>query len=154
MKCPNCGSSQIFVVNSRSTKEETQIWRRRKCEDCGERFTTHETIDLTHLVVIKKSGKRERFSRAKLYSGIFWSTHGSKIIDKQKFVDEITSQIERKILFLKKKVISTEEIAEIVLKQLSTTNISVFLRFLSYREQLWTKSELDRKLKKYLIKNN
>lgn len=152
MKCPNCGSSQIFVVNSRSTREETQIWRRRKCEDCGERFTTHETIDLSHLVVIKKSGKRERFSRAKLYSGIFWSTHGSKIIDKQKFVDEITSQIERKILFLKKKVISTEEIAEIVLKQLSITNISVFLRFLSYREQLRTKSELDRELKKYLVK--
>lgn len=153
MKCPNCGSSQIFVVNSRSTKEETQIWRRRKCEHCGERFTTHETIDLSHLVVIKKSGKRERFSRAKLYSGIFWSTDGSKIVDKQKFVDEITSQIERKILFLKKKVISTEEIAKIVLRQLSIVNISVFLRFLSYKEQLRTKSELDRELKKYLTKS-
>lgn len=154
MKCPNCGSSQIFVVNSRSTKEETQIWRRRKCADCGERFTTHETIDLSHLVVVKKSGKRERYSRAKLYSGIFWSTHGSKIIDKQKFVDETTSQIERKILFLKKKVISTEEIAEIVLRQLSIVNISVFLRFLSYREQLQTKNELGKELKRYLSKKN
>lgn len=152
MKCPNCGSSQIFVVNSRSTKEETQIWRRRKCEDCNERFTTHETIDLSHLVVIKKSGKRERFIRAKLYSGIFWSTHGSKLSDKQRIVDKITSEVEREILSLRRKVIPTSEIAEIVLRHLSSTNISMFLRFLSYREQLQTKSELDRELKKYLVK--
>lgn len=152
MKCPNCGSSQTFVVNSRSTKEETQIWRRRKCEDCGERFTTHETIDLSHLVVIKKSGKRERFSRAKLYSGIFWSTHGVKLSDRQQMVDGITSGVEREILSLRRKVIFTNEIAEIVLRRLSNTNISVFLRFLSYREQLRTKAELDRELKKYLVK--
>lgn len=149
MKCPNCGSSQIFVVNSRSTKEETQIWRRRKCEDCQKRFTTHETIDLSHLVVIKKSGKRERFSRAKLYSGIFWSTHGVKLTDKQRFVDKITSEVEKEVLSLKRKVISTDEIAEIVLKHLSKLHVSIFLRYLSYREQLKTKAELERQLKKY-----
>lgn len=152
MNCPNCGSNQTFVVNSRSTKEETMIWRRRKCEDCGKRFTTHETIDLSHLVVIKKSGKRERFSRVKLYSGILWSTHGVKLSDRERVVDKITSGIEQEILSLKRKVISTNEIAFIVLRHLSSTNISVFLRFLSYREQLRTKQELDRELKKYLVK--
>lgn len=152
MKCPNCGSSQTFVVNSRPAKEETQIWRRRECEDCKKKFTTHELIDLSHLIVIKKSGKRERFSRAKLYSGIFWSTHGVNIADKQKFVDKVTSGIEKEVLSLKKKVIYSNEIAEISLRYLSSTNISVFLRFLSYREQLRTKQELDRELKKYLVK--
>lgn len=152
MKCPFCGSYQVYVINSRSTKGELQIWRRRECRECNKKFTTHETIDLSHLIVVKKSGKKERFSRAKLYSGIFWSTHGVKLADRQRIVDKITSRVEKEILSLKRKVISTNDIADIVLRTLLSTNISLFLRFLSYREQLRTKSELDRELKKYLVK--
>jgi len=150
MKCPHCGSYQIFVINSRPTKGETQIWRRRQCETCGKRFTTHEIIDLSHLIVIKKSGHRERFSRIKLYSGILWATLGTKIPNREKVVDKITFDIEKEILGLKKKVIASEEVGSIVLKHLHRTNAALFLRFLSYHKDIQTKKELEKALKKYL----
>jgi len=150
MNCPNCGSSQTFVVNSRSTKNEMQIWRRRLCVDCKQRFTTHETIDLSHLVVIKKSGKKERFSRVKLFSGIFWATHGVKLVNRQRTVDVITGGVEKEILGLKKKMVTSKEISEIVLRYLMKANVSVFLRFISYQKQLKTSRELKKEIQKYI----
>lgn len=149
MICPYCHSNQTFVVNSRSTNNEMQIWRRRLCNNCQKRFTTHEAIDLSHLSVSKGDGHHEKFSRIKLYSGIFWATHGVKIIDRQKVVDRITNDIEKEILLLKKKVVTSEEIAQIVLNHLYKSNTSIFLRFLSYRTQIRTKGEMQRELKKY-----
>jgi transcriptional repressor NrdR len=150
MNCPNCGSYQTFVINSRPTKEGFQIWRRRICENCQKRFTTHEIIDLSHLVVIKRSGKKERFSRIKLYSGILWATLGVKIPNRERVFDKITTGIEKEILSLKKKIITSAEIAKIVLKHLYQAHASVFLRFFSYHKNLQTKEEMKKELKKYL----
>lgn len=150
MICPYCGSSQVFVINSRSTKEEMQIWRRRECIKCGNRYTTHETIDLSHLVVIKKSGRKERFSRVKLYSGILWATIGVNLPHREQTVNKITEGIEREILSLKRKVLTSQEIGDIVLKHLSLTAPAVFLRFLTYYKDLKNQKEIKRELGKYL----
>ena len=40
MKCPICESENIRVTNVRT--REGKIYRRRKCLDCGEKFTTYE----------------------------------------------------------------------------------------------------------------
>ena len=103
MECPYCHSLQTEVVNSRPTQKETQIWRRRKCEECNEIFTTHELVDLSNLIVVKKSGKSEIFNHSKLYSGIYGATIGSKTPDREKVVEKITREVEREILFLKRK---------------------------------------------------
>lgn len=150
MNCPHCGSSQTFVINSRPTKGEMQIWRRRRCQKCQKRFTTHEIIDLSHLIVIKKSGKKERFSRVKLFSGILWATMGVKVPNREKVVDKITAGVEKEILSLKRKAIHSEGIAQIVLKHLRLANASVFLRFLSYQKDLRTRQEMSRELGKWV----
>ncbi len=65
MKCPKCNSTQSKVVDSRHADELNAIRRRRECENCGTRFTTFEHIEVSQLIVVKKDGTREQFSREK-----------------------------------------------------------------------------------------
>jgi len=146
MECPFCHKEQTIVKNSRSTRGNSQIWRRRFCLNCREIFTTHEIIDLSHLVVIKKSGKKERFSRMKLYSGIYHSSNASKIPQRELFVDTITREVEKEILFLKKKEIKSSEIASIVLKTLRQRHTATFLRFLTYCKNINSELQLRKEL--------
>src|ERR1700749_2957036 len=70
MKCPYCGYLQDRVVDSRESKEADSIRRRRECEKCVRRFTTYERIDEIPYMVVKKDGRRERFDRQKILSGL------------------------------------------------------------------------------------
>ena len=70
MKCPYCGFLQDRVVDSRESKEADAIRRRRECEKCNRRFTTYERIDEIPYMVVKKDGRRERFDRQKVLSGL------------------------------------------------------------------------------------
>jgi len=149
MECPYCHKILTEVTNSRPTRGKAQIWRRRKCGNCGEVFTTHEIIDLSHLVVIKKSGKSEMFSRIKLYSGIYGATIGSKTPNREKVVEKITGEAEREILFLKKKKIYSWEIADIVLFKLRKVHTATFLRFLAYCKDITNETQMKRELQKY-----
>jgi len=135
MICPLCGSDQLTVTNSRSTKGDTQIWRRRNCLKCGFVFTTHEMIDLSHLIVIKRSGRKVKFSRAKLYSGIYHAVVGAKKIDRGdagELAEKIMGEIEKIIIKLKKKKIGTKEIKKIVLDYLKNRYRGHYLRYLAY----------------------
>ncbi len=58
------------MIDSRSSREGAVIRRRRECASCTFRFTTYEEIEQEGLVVIKRDGRREEFSREKLLSGI------------------------------------------------------------------------------------
>ena len=70
MKCPYCGNLGDKVVDSRESKEGEVIRRRRECLECGRRFTSYERIDEIPYMVVKKDGRRERFDRQKLVSGL------------------------------------------------------------------------------------
>lgn len=70
MRCPKCGYNKSSVVDSRQAEEGTTIRRRRECEKCGNRFTTFERLEELPLLVIKKDGTREQFSRDKILNGI------------------------------------------------------------------------------------
>jgi transcriptional repressor NrdR len=75
MRCPQCGTTSDRVVDSRESQEGDAIRRRRECEGCGCRFTTYERIGGGPLVVVKKDGRREAFSREKLLVGLFRALH-------------------------------------------------------------------------------
>ena len=154
MECPYCRNILTEVINSRPTKKSTQIWRRRKCTHCGEIFTTHEIVDLSHLIVIKKSGKPEVFSSIKLYSGIYGATIGSKTPNREVVVEKITREVEREIMFLKKKRITSDEIADIVLAKLQKAQTATFLRFLAYTKDIANETQMKRELKKYVGKDD
>lgn len=150
MKCPYCHKQTLYITNSRPTKKNSQIWRRKWCSSCNLRFTTHEIIDLSHLVVVKKSGDKQRFNKIKLYSGIYGATIGSKTPNREKVVEKITEEVENNILFSKKKIISSQEIGDLVLHQLRKTNIATFMRFLAYHKNLRSLKETQKEISKYL----
>jgi transcriptional repressor NrdR len=70
MKCPFCSHPESKVVDSRPDKGGSSIRRRRECEDCGKRFTSHERVEEILPMVLKKDGRREPFDRMKLIAGI------------------------------------------------------------------------------------
>ena len=70
MRCPKCAGIEDKVIDSRSSKEGAVIRRRRECTECQHRFTTYEEIEHQRLMVVKRDGRREEFSREKLLSGI------------------------------------------------------------------------------------
>lgn len=150
MECPFCHEEQVIVVNSRSSKGKSQIWRRRRCLICMEVFTTHEIIDLSHLLIVKKTHEVEKFSRMKLYSGIFYASLASKIVNRELFIDSITRTIEKSILSLKKKKLTSEELADIVLINLKKKHIPTFLRFLTNCKDIKYEHQIVREFEKYL----
>jgi transcriptional repressor NrdR len=70
MRCPKCGGQEDKVIDSRSSREGATIRRRRECEKCGHRFTTYEQVERPRLVVLKRDGRREEFSKEMLRASI------------------------------------------------------------------------------------
>lgn len=70
MRCPKCGCQEDKVIDSRASREGATIRRRRECTGCGHRFTTYEEVEHEGLMVLKRDGRREEFSREKLLSGL------------------------------------------------------------------------------------
>ncbi|HVM50237.1 MAG TPA: transcriptional regulator NrdR [Candidatus Acidoferrum sp.] len=103
MRCPKCGCQDDKVIDSRASREGATIRRRRQCTGCGYRFTTYEEVEPDGLMVLKRDGRREEFSRDKLMAGIKKACQkrpiGSKVIEDlvEKIVVEITDKYDREV---------------------------------------------------------
>ena len=135
MKCPNCGHSALYTVNSRPTAKSLKVWRRKKCAKCKEIFTTYESVDLAYLYVVKKSGKTVRFNRSKIYAGIYKAAVQGKNVDHgdmSVLAEKLTQEVEKELMLLKSKKITTDQILDTVLKVLKKRNLDILFRYLSY----------------------
>lgn len=133
MKCPFCGHIDSRVIESRTTEEMTAVRRRRECTSCGQRFTTYERIEEQPVLVIKKDGSRETFSRSKVLSGIL------KACEKRptplEVLEQASFEIEREIRKCGKGEVSSKEIGEMVMERLKEIDDVAYVRFASvYRE--------------------
>jgi len=70
MRCPKCGCQDDKVVDSRASREGATIRRRRECTACEHRFTTYEEVERPGMMIVKRDGRREEFSKEKLLSGV------------------------------------------------------------------------------------
>jgi transcriptional repressor NrdR len=70
MRCPNCGTLDGRVIDSRDLDDSTTIRRRRECSSCRSRYTTYERVESARLIVVKSNGTREEFDRDKLAEGL------------------------------------------------------------------------------------
>ena len=70
MRCPKCAGQDDRVIDSRASREGATIRRRRECTACGHRYTTYEEIERPRLMVVKRDGRVEEFSREKLTASI------------------------------------------------------------------------------------
>ena len=95
MRCPKCGGNKSSVVDSRQAEDGKTIRRRRECDECHHRFTTYERVEERTLVVVKKDGTREQFSRDKIFNGIIRSAQKRPVSSDE--IEEIVGRIEQKI---------------------------------------------------------
>jgi transcriptional repressor NrdR len=74
MHCPKCGHAESKVLETRMSKDNRSLRRRRECQKCEHRFTTIEEIFREDLVVIKRDGTRQDFDRQKIQRGVARAT--------------------------------------------------------------------------------
>jgi len=79
VRCPYCQADDDKVVDSRPADDGASVRRRRECVGCGRRFTTHERVVELPLMVVKRSGLKEPFERAKLVGGVERAVAGSAV---------------------------------------------------------------------------
>ncbi|RRD38943.1 transcriptional repressor NrdR [Leptotrichia sp. OH3620_COT-345] len=133
MKCPFCGSENTKVIDSRAYSDGNSIKRRRVCENCGKRFTTHEKVVDLALYVIKKNGEKQPYSRKKVYNGIIRALE-KRNVDSEK-VEEVVDKIERVILTEYSGEIKSSELGNIIISYLLDLDEIAYVRFASvYKE--------------------
>lgn len=133
MKCPFCNLDNTRVVDSRPADDNHSIRRRRKCDECGKRFTTYEKVEIIPLSVIKKDKTRENYDRSKILAGIHRACHKRPISINQ--IEDCVNEIENEIFNLECKEVDSEVIGEIVMDHLKDLEQVAYVRFASvYRE--------------------
>jgi len=133
MNCPFCGFREDRVIDSRESKEGDVIRRRRECLQCLRRFTTYERIDEVPAVVVKKDGRREKFDRQKVLSGLIKACEKRPVSmpTLARLVDEVETRLAEK----PEREISTTEIGEMLMERLMATDKIAYVRFASvYRD--------------------
>ncbi|MFH1947333.1 MAG: transcriptional regulator NrdR [Candidatus Magasanikbacteria bacterium] len=129
MYCPICRSKDTKVIDSRVSNEGMVIRRRRECIKCNYRFSTLEQVELLDIMVVKRDGARESYSRNKLERGILHSL-AKRPYTQEKF-DRMVSAIERDIQKKKKREITSADIGEIVMKHMRKFDKIAYIRFAS-----------------------
>ncbi|MCD6214213.1 MAG: transcriptional repressor NrdR [Candidatus Desulfofervidus sp.] len=148
MKCPFCGSLKNRVIDSRLSKDNTAIRRRRECLDCGRRFTTYEYVEEIQLMVIKKDGRREPFNRQKILEGIKKACQKRPISIEQ--MEEFVSELERQYQETGLKEIPASDIGEKVMAKLHQWDKVAYVRFASVYRDFKDINEFMRELEEIL----
>jgi len=133
MKCPFCAEIDNKVIDSRLSKDGAVIRRRRECIICGRRFTTYEHIEEIPVMIVKKDGRREVFSREKVRSGLQKACQKRNI--SINVIDEFLDELERDLRETGEKEIPSNKIGEKVMAKLHEIDDVAYVRFASvYRE--------------------
>jgi transcriptional repressor NrdR len=133
MTCPFCGHLQDKVVDSRESKEGDVIRRRRECLACERRFTTYERIDEIPYMVVKKDGRREKFDRQKVLSGLLKACEKRPVAMGK--LAEIVDEVESRLMESPERELSTTAIGELLMGRLRSLDKIAYVRFASvYRD--------------------
>ena len=133
MKCPYCGSLDNKVIDSRLSKEQTTIRRRRDCQECSRRFTTYERVEEIMPMVVKKDGSREIFDRNKIVSGIMKACQKRPV--SAEAIEDFIQALEQELQDWPQKEIPSEVIGEKVINKLREWDDVAYVRFASVYRQ-------------------
>lgn len=133
MKCHQCQYTENKVVESRDVADGEAIRRRRECLKCGYRFTTYERLERPNLVVVKRDGTRELFSRDKLLGGLQRACEKTSVSSVQ--LESLVAGIERELYGRGEPEVTSTDIGELVMLQLPKLSEVAYVRFASvYRK--------------------
>jgi transcriptional repressor NrdR len=124
--CPYCKNAESRVIDSRTADDGTAIRRRRSCPACGRRFTTQETVIL---MVVKRSGATEPFTRDKIVSGVRRACQGRPVTEDQLAI--LAQQVEDTIRARGSGEIASHDVGLAILGPLRELDEVAYLRFAS-----------------------
>lgn len=129
MHCPFCSAPDTKVVDSRLASEGTQVRRRRRCQQCGERFTTYESAELRLPSIVKRDGLREAFIEDKLRSGIVRSLEKRPV--QADAIEALINRIKNRLRDSGEREIPSRDLGEWVMEGLRELDQVAFVRFAS-----------------------
>lgn len=133
MKCPFCGHMNDKVVDSRESKEGESIRRRRECLECEKRYTTYERIDEIPYMVIKKDGRREKFERQKVLSGVLRACEKRPVSMAK--MEQIVNEVESFVVESQDHERPSSDIGKLIMNKLKTQDMVSYIRYASvYRD--------------------
>lgn len=133
MHCPFCGNEDTKVLDSRQVEEGTAVRRRRECDRCFRRFTTFEKFEDSPLVVVKKDGRRDEFSRSKMMAGMLRACEKRLISTEQ--IENAAYAVETKLRNSHEREVCSADVGEAVLEQLFDLDEVAYIRFASVYRQ-------------------
>ena len=144
MRCPYCGFADTKVTDSRDADEG--IRRRRECLSCGQRFSTTERLVSSSLLVVKKDGRREEFSREKLLGGL------RKACEKRPLaagaVEAVADAVETALRQSGAPEVPADQVGELVMDHLRDLDHIAYIRFASVYRSFADLEELQRELER------
>lgn len=148
MHCPYCKNNNTEVVETRAGDEGNNIRRRRLCGNCSKRFTTYERVENLTLLVKKKDGRSERFSREKLKGGILKAVEKTTVTLEQ--IEKIVDEIERELLGSDSVEVESKKIGRLVATNLKKLDKIAYIRFASVFKNFLDIEEFEKEVKKLL----
>ncbi len=148
MKCPICYYVDTKVVDSRVAVDGLSIRRRRECLKCGFRFSTYEEIELLDLIIVKRDGRRETYSREKMTNSMKKSCEKRAITEDQ--FKKMIHAVERDLQRLKKNEVTSLQVGQIIMKNLKKVDPVAYIRFASVYESFKDANEFRKELNKLI----
>lgn len=127
MYCINCGNYSTRVIDSRISDDGKSIRRRRECENCNNRFTTFEKMEIIDLIVEKSWNRKQRYSRDKLEDSILLATNKRNL--SVHIINDIIRQLEFK--WSNRNEITAKQIWKDVLDALYVLDDVSYIRYAS-----------------------
>lgn len=148
MHCPYCKNNNTEVVETRVGEEGNNIRRRRLCNKCSKRFTTYERVENLTLLVKKKDGRNERFSREKLKGGILKAVEKTTVTLDQ--IEKIVDEVERELLSSDSVEVESKKIGRLVATSLKKLDKIAYIRFASVFKSFVDIEEFEKEVKKLI----
>lgn len=126
MHCPFCRYPDSRVMDSRTAEDGSSIRRRRQCPECGSRFSTTET---SSLMVLKRNGVTESFSRDKIVNGVRKACQGRPVTDSD--LTLLAQSVEESIRSTGVAQIDAHDVGLAILEPLRKLDEVAFMRFAS-----------------------
>lgn len=129
MRCPACGHEDDKVIDSRSVRDGQAVRRRRECERCRHRYTTYEFIEQAAVLVVKKDGRREPYTRDRVLAGLIKACEKRPVSREQ--LEQLVDEVERIVFADSRTEVSSQDIGEAVMNRLQTLDEVAYVRFAS-----------------------
>ena len=134
MRCPYCHKDDDKVIDSRSAEEGRVVRRRRHCQTCGKRFTTHERIEESpRLAVVKRDGTRVPYDRKKMVVGLEKACYKRPV--SAEVIADLVNEVEEQLFSQHDKEIPAVEIGRALVERLKKIDQVAYVRFASVYKQ-------------------